>query len=224
MIHLYITVEGQTEKEFVDRVMRGYLSDRDVFPCSRLVLTSRDKKKEHRGGFRRTAAYQTVKDDILIWMKEQKRDDCRFTTMFDLYALPDDFPGMKEATGVSDPYSRIRIVEDAFSADINDHRFFPYIQLYEFETLLFSDVSFFSDVYFENGIVQELKQIVVDHNDNPELIDDGENTAPSKRIMSIIPEYDKVTAGTLIAESIGLDLMRNRCSHFSDWLNRLESL
>jgi hypothetical protein len=30
---------------------------------------------------------------------------------------------------------------------------------------------------------------------NPELINDGKETAPSKRILKEIPEYDKVTAG-----------------------------
>jgi hypothetical protein len=57
---------------------------------------------------------------------------------------------------------------------------------------------------------------------NPELINDGENTAPSKRIIRLIPDYQKVTAGYQIAEKIGLAILREKCRHFSEWLIQLE--
>ena len=61
---------------------------------------------------------------------------------------------------------------------------------------------------------------------NPELIDDGADTAPSKRIISEIPEYkyNKASAGPLSAQRIGLTVLRERCAHFGDWLGKLEAL
>jgi len=59
---------------------------------------------------------------------------------------------------------------------------------------------------------------------SPELINDGPDTAPSKRILKEIPEYDKVGAGVLVAEKIGLEILRKKCNHFAEWLACLEQL
>lgn len=34
--------------------------------------------------------------DIQTWLKQNSKSDCRFTSMFDLYGLPDDFPDYAE--------------------------------------------------------------------------------------------------------------------------------
>ena len=59
---------------------------------------------------------------------------------------------------------------------------------------------------------------------NPELINDGPETAPSKRILKEIPEYDKASAGVSVTSKIGLPQLRNRCRHFNEWLGQLENL
>ena len=61
---------------------------------------------------------------------------------------------------------------------------------------------------------------------SPELINEGDHTAPSKRIIAVIPEYkkEKATAGPLVAQKIGLTRLRERCPHFDAWLTRLEKL
>ena len=60
--------------------------------------------------------------------------------------------------------------------------------------------------------------------ENPELIDDGPETAPSKRILEEIPEYDKVAAGVSVVGKIGLPVLRQKCAHFNGWLTKLEQL
>ena len=52
--------------------------------------------------------------------------------------------------------------------------------------------------------------------DSPELIDDGDVSAPSKRIIGEIREYEywKASAGPIVADEIGLDTLRIRCKHF----------
>lgn len=61
---------------------------------------------------------------------------------------------------------------------------------------------------------------------SPEFIDDGQQTAPSKRIIAQLPGYAsaKVSVGPQVAERIGLERLRATCPHFAEWLTRLERL
>jgi hypothetical protein len=62
--------------------------------------------------------------------------------------------------------------------------------------------------------------------DSPELIDDGVDTAPSKRIRQEIPKYahEKPTAAPIIAARIGVETMRRKCPHFDQWMQKLQDL
>lgn len=145
--------------------------------------------------------------------------------MFDLYRLHNGFPCFDNAASLSDPYARVETLENAFHDDVIDDRywrFIPYIQLHEYESLLFSDINKLSDYYIES---QSSIEILASDVSGllPELIDDGLETAPSKRILSKVRGYDKIAAGTIVAISIGLDAIRGKCPHFDKWLRKLES-
>ncbi len=162
----------------------------------------------------------------MLWMLEDQNADARFTTMFDLYGLPHDFPCYEESTGPRDPYERGRILEDSLREDVADSRFIPYIQLHEFEALLLADPQKLDPQFNENRVgIQRLVQMANGFM-SPELIDDGPDLAPSKRIAEEIPEYprSKVSAGPITAERIGLHTLRTKCQHFDAWLGTLESL
>jgi hypothetical protein len=58
----------------------------------------------------------------------------------------------------------------------------------------------------------------------PEHINNNPNTAPSKRILKIYPEYNKVLDGYNIAKFIGIDKIRVECRHFDKWLSKLEHI
>jgi len=222
MIRLHITAEGQTEQAFVKQVLTPHLAPFEVYADARCVLTSKDNRaaKEYRGGL---LSYEKAKRDIQAWLKEDVNSECRFTTMFDLYALPDDFPGYAEAKGKTDPYERVRILEQAMKDDLDDSRFIPYIQLHEFEALILTDPQQLNWEYLEHeDPIQHLISMVGDQ--NPELINDGPETAPSKRILKEIPEYNKVSAGVSVSQKIGLPTLRTKCRHFNDWLTGLEQL
>lgn len=227
MKRLHITAEGQTEERFVNDCLVGHLASFGVYADVRTVLTSEDNRKhvEYRGGFRRKNAYSMVKKDITNWLKEDRDLNCFFTTMFDYYALPVDFPGFAEAQTKQDKYERIQTIETALKLDINDPRFIPYIQLHEFETLIFVDPQALDWEYIEHEEpIAELINISREY-DNPELINDSPLTAPSKRIISLIPEYagNKIS-GAIVAQKIGIQRLMARCRHFSSWLQTLESL
>lgn len=163
---------------------------------------------------------------MLRWMKEDQNMDAYFTTMFDLYALPEDFPGFAEAKKINDPYGRVNTLENAFAVDMAHQRFIPYIQLHEFEALILSDPSEFSSRFIEHTRgIRNLIDMCATFS-SPELIDDDINNAPSKRIIREIPDYKgtKSSAGPTIAQRIGLQTIRQKCSHFNEWLTKLENI
>ena len=222
-IRLHFIVEGQTEETFVNRVLKPHLGDRYVWVDARCVLTSRRRGVKYRGGFRN---YAQPRRDIVSWLREDQNADARFTTAFDFYGLPSDFPGYGDAQAEGDPYEKVRILEAALRDDIGDWRFVPYLQLHEFETLLLSEPDQLA-THFTDGEAR-IRNLVARAGQigNPELINDGPDTAPSKRIIAEIPEYAgmKTSAGPIVAEKIGLANLRAGCRHFGEWINRLEGL
>jgi len=222
-IRLNITAEGQTEEAFVKQVLSRHLGDYNISTDVRSVLTSKDKRKQYRGGL---ISYTKAKKDIQTWLKEDHHVETRFTSMFDLYALPSNFPGYEEAKKIFDPYERIDFLESEFEKDINDFRFIPYIQLHEFEALLFSKIDELNIEYFYHPKSIEKLIIIASDIGNPELINDRPTTSPSKRIIKLIPEYEnnKVSVGAAVAEIIGMDHLKKTCRHFNDWVSKLESL
>lgn len=227
MIRLNITGEGLSEVRFANQVLKPLLALNTVYVSSRAVYTSYDKKlnKTYRGGFIGSSKYEKAKRDIIDWMKQDKSAECRFTTMFDLYALPNDFPGYEHAKTLTDPYQKVEYLESELAKDINEQRFIPYIQLHEFETLLYADLSQLKTEYRQyNYAIDKLIQSLTGV--NPETINESPMTAPSKRIISIIPEYDddKATVGPILLEAIGLQALRASCRHFNEWVSALEKL
>ncbi|MDY6784643.1 MAG: DUF4276 family protein [Cyanobacteriota bacterium] len=69
-------------------------------------------------------------------------------------------------------------------------------------------------------------QAILNKYETPELINDGADSAPSKRIIAQFPEYKrgKANDGPQLAESIGLETIRSKCPHFNAWLSKLEAL
>lgn len=224
-IHLHIVAEGQTEQRFVKEVLAPHLAHYGVYADARCILTSKDKRagRQSRGGL---PNYLKAKNDIQTWLKEDGRANCRFSTMFDLYALPNDFPDFEVANRCTDPYQKILTLETALAQDIGDSRFMPYIQLHEFESLILADARQLDWEYFDHAqAIKSLVELVeVVGGGNPELINQGFATAPSRRISNQIPEYDKVSAGYSVVERIGLSTLRHKCPHFSQWLTALEQL
>ena len=100
----------------------------------------------------------------------------------------------------------------------------PYVQRHEFEGLLFSDVEVFAtQIDFPHDCVSALLT-VREQFTTPEDINDHYETAPSKRLASVIPRYRKVLHGAVLAGKIGLDAIRAQCPRFDVWLTRLEAL
>ncbi|MBF0286016.1 MAG: DUF4276 family protein [Magnetococcales bacterium] len=223
MPRLNILVEGQTEEAFVNGTLAPHLMSRGVTTAVRCICRKRKRTRENSGGI---VPFESFRKDLNRWMGEDR--GAYFTSMVDLYALPRDWPGFDEAA-LQAPYEKVEVLEKVLDKTINcgdQWGFLPYIQLHEFEALLFSDPRQFAWEFVEHE--QPIKALmgIVQGEDNPELINDGIETAPSKRIIKLLPEYEdrKVSAGASIAERIGLPLLREKCRHFHEWLSQLEKL
>ena len=217
---LYITVEGATERKFADEVLKPHLANYSIDVRSRVVLTNRKLGK--RGGL---FDFAKIRDDLRRLMQDDRSDEAAFTTMIDLYALPAEFPGWPEARKKAIAVQRVAILETAFRAEMRDERFWPHIQLHEFEALLYCDLSQLRSRIPESArAIEELSKDVVGL--APEDINEGSATAPSKRIIRHLPIYEKtkVRIGAPAAAAIGLPALRAQCPHFGAWVERLESL
>ena len=228
MIRINVVAEGQSEMFFVKKQLSTYLYEKTEksFVDSRSVLTSKDKKtnNESRGGIQN---YIKPKQDIISWLKES--DDTYITTMFDLFRLPKDFPGY-DLSLTQEPYMRVQSLENAFKEDIlkglniNQVRFIPYIQLHEFEALLFTNLDVLKDLYLEQHFIKGINKLISEVKGmQPELINNGPTTAPSKRLSSKIPYAKGSDVGEFLAE-IGIDKIRESCEHFSAWIEKLLNL
>ena len=153
------------------------------------------------------------------------------TTMFDFFRLPTDFPGYQQAKDCQNHLDAIRILEDALKADITadphfagrTDRFIPYIQLHEFEALLFTDVRVLKEDYLELAEQESIDRLYDDtKNIPPEEINNGAETAPSKRLLRAV-DYKKGDPCFWI-ETLTIPAIREKCPHFSEWLDRLGGL
>ncbi|HWG46012.1 MAG TPA: DUF4276 family protein [Gemmataceae bacterium] len=203
MARLNIIVEGHSEEAFVNDLLVPHLARCGVYASARRVETSREKSrrtrktaKTYRGG---VSAYPQVKKDIKTRMKQDQDANLSFTTMFDLYALPDDFPGFSEAAKTADPYRKVAVLEDAWRIDLAHPRFIPYLQLHEFEALILVDPALFALFYDEHPeeVAELVKMCAIFA--SPELIDDSPQQAPSKRIIRLFPDYGERGGKTVIA-------------------------
>lgn len=216
-MRLHFVVEGQTEETFVRDLLSSELGAQGIFCDAHRVTTRRKGMRAFRGGL---VSYKHLRRDLELWMNQDSASDSWFTTMVDLYRLPTDFPGMDNCRNTGDPIKKAECLEGSLASNLNNPRLVPYIQVHEFEALLFSDPASFSIAFPGNNPELAALDHIRDDFKTPEHIND--NSAPSKQILSLLPQYDKVSAGLLIAKQIGLTKLRAECHHFNDWINRLE--
>jgi len=228
MARLLIHVEGQTEEDFVNEVLRDHLVAAGYYSVEARILGNA-RLRRRRGGIRR---WPSVRRDIVNHLKDDEA--CVATTMVDYYGLPAAgkaaWPSRAVATGTTSD-QKARVVEDAILRDLSQsmskgfdaRRFVPFVVIHEFEGLLFSDCPAFSRAIARPDLEADFKAIR-DQFPTPEDIDDSPATAPSKRVTALVPEYEKPLLGTLAMLEIGLERLRAECAHFDAWLSRLEAV
>lgn len=207
--------EGQTEEEFVNGILRPYFNSHQIYDVRPILMTT---SKGQKGG---DVKYDRLKFNIDKLLKRES--DILVTTFVDFFRLKTDFPNFEVAQQIQNKIQRVEILEQALANAINNTRFIPYIQLHEFEGLLFASKDGFE-------FLPDLKQaslksllLAVNEKENPEELNDGELTAPSKRLEQLIPGFDKNKPfyGGLIAEVNTINAVLDRCLRFKTWVETL---
>jgi hypothetical protein len=215
--HLHVLCEGQTEEIIARDTLDSHFSGEDA-RVTRSILTTK-----------RPASGPAFKGGVTSWLKLERElrrllhdsSTTVLTTLLDYYAFPTDAPGMADRPYGS-PYDRVRHVESALAEEINDKRFVPHLVLHEIETWVLVGCRCLGEVMGDPGPAADLEQIVR-YESGPELVNDGVDTAPSKRIMSAYPRYQKTLDGPLVIAEVGLDAVRSACPHADLWVRELES-
>ncbi|MCP4352856.1 MAG: DUF4276 family protein [Desulfobacterales bacterium] len=217
-IKINILVEGQTEETFVNQILGPHLMQYDIFPVPVIVKTSIEENgTAHKGGF---VKYSEIRKQILRLLEDSSADIV--TTMIDYYALPKSFPGKENIQG-NNCFEKVRFLEQKWFEDIKNQRFVPYLQLHEFEALVFASPLEISKAFpGKQNIHKQLEKIRKGF-DSPEEINDNPGANPSSRIIRLIPEYQKVFHGALIAGRTGTDAIISECRHFCEWIDKLKS-
>ena len=217
MIRVYVICEGQTEETFVKELLISHFSFREIFLSPILIGKA--------GG---NVRFDRLCKDVKNLLLGDPESYC--TTFFDFYGLPAKFPGKSEATSKVKLSEKKDTVCTALKMALKDtigktpmRRFIPYVQMYEFEGLLFSDPLNFANGIGKPELQRDFNKMLGEF-DSPEHINDHLLTAPSKRIKCVFAEYEKPLMGTLAAIEIGLPKIRQECPLFDDWLKKLESL
>jgi len=215
---IHVLVEGFTEETFVNMVLAPHLVNYNIFADATSVYTKIvGGRRAYRGGVN---SYGKIKNDLVNLLKGDP-SACAVTTMFDYYAFPTDIPGY-DSQPTQGCYEKANYLENQIFMDVNDPRLIPNLLVHEFEALLFSDPTCIATVFNGKG-TDDLNEIV-SLCGAPENINNSPETAPSKRLLMIYPNYSKVLHCSLIIPKIGLDIIRVRCPHFNNWLNTLENL
>ena len=215
MSRLYVLVEGQTEEAFVRELLVPHYARLGRYLTPIIVSTS----PGYKGG---VVSYAKVKPQVVRLCLQDS--GAHVTTLFDLYALPADFPGnaapayAPNATG----HQKALFLEAQLAQDINQPNFLANLMVYEYEALLFTQPGLFAQWTEDSKVVNALFQAVA-RAGSPEDINDSPQTAPSKRILAAMPSYQKTFHGPLIACDIGLDAIRQACPHFHAWLLAVEA-
>jgi hypothetical protein len=215
MSRVYVLVEGQTEEAFLNEVLVPHYAVTGLYLYPIIVSTS----PGYRGG---VVSYARIRPQIDRLCRQNHT--AHVTTLFDLYALPNDFPGKSETQYPISGSGQLKatFLQTKLAEDIGHTNFIPNLLVHEFEALLFTNINAFQIWTDSDSVLESLRQVRL--TTSPEDINDSQHTAPSKRILNAMPGFQKTFHGPLIANDIGLDEIRGACPHFNSWLSTLEAL
>ncbi len=218
MKRIIIICEGETEKEFCNTILTPYFAAKGIFLQSPLI-------KKSMGGI---VKWAELRKQITLHLRNDPK--AFVSTLIDYYGLYSkyNFPKWDEAENQTDKNIRMDILEHGMKDSIDDgirFRFIPYMQLHEFEGLLFNEIEIFHEQIPPKELVgiDELTRTFNQYS-NPEMINNNRETSPSHRLERIILGYNKILYGNILAEAIGLEKIRAKSPRFNEWLKKLEEI
>ncbi len=198
MIRLGISVEGSTEREFVHHVLNPHLLAFNVF--ARAV---------DLGG-------NVSIDRIRSRLPAMFGNFEQVSTLYDFYGF--------KRRGNHDLASLTTAITETVPEQ-SRRRLTPYVQLHEFEALLFAVPKItVEQLGGSTGHLHEMQQAVAAAG-NPEAVNDSPQTSPSHRLHHLFgTTFQKKIHGPKIIAAAGLPAIREQCPRFDAWITRLEAL
>ena len=214
MGRVLIIAEGQTEEKFLKNIVFPYFYNKELFNIDVTILPSKitASGKRFKGG--------DVKSEKIITYAKKLISSAYVTTFIDYYGINENFIGYQKSLKCPRIEDKKNCLEHSLINEFNHRKFFPYIQMFEFEGLLFSDVNSFIFIEDNQDKINKISNEIKDF-ETPEHINNSKLTAPSKRLEKWYPSYGKTTDGIIVAESIGMTTLLNSCPFFSDWINKI---
>jgi len=208
---LVFIVEGDSELAFVNQKLIPYLYCNGAagWAINPQKITT-NRKLNVKGG---NIGFEYLRNEVA---RISAKGEPWITTFLDFFRLPTDFPGFTTDGNMVDE------IEKAIMDELHYDRLIPYIQKYEFETLLFADTSGFNNLIINTDQINSINEIVSDY-PNIEDINGGPDTAPSKRLKAIF-NYHKVADSQIILKDIPIETLINRSPRFGKWTEKLLEL
>jgi hypothetical protein len=214
---LHILCEGQTEETVAREVISPYFQQAHILVTSSIHKTKRPAGgPSHKGGL---STWGKIASEVHLLLRDSSITV--LTTLFDYYGLPCDVPGMATRPTGS-PYDRVIHVEMAMAKAIGDPRFVPHLVLHEIEAWVLVGHDALGQLTGDSALARAAKAIVSNAR-GAELVNDGTDTAPSKRILGIYPRYRKTSDGPLVISDIGIDTIRKACPHADNWFSAVDA-
>ncbi len=216
MKRLVIIAEGETEESFVNNILCPYFCSKGLYNTIQCFKT-----KHSHGGI---SKYSYIKKDILNTIYEK---DVVVSMMIDFYRLPSDFPGFNDLKATQTHQEQANLLETRIKKDLEDsqnqlfHNFIPYIQLHEFEALVFASISGIDSLFERSEMDYNGLMNVIQQYPNPEDINNHPDTAPSVRLKKLISGYNKVLHGIDIINTVGMAELLVKCPRFKTWIESM---
>jgi hypothetical protein len=145
-IEIVAIVEGPTEQIFIKELVAPYLEEKNIF-LTPIILS----KPGQKGG---DVKFSRAQNDIERHLKQ--RPDTFLTLFIDYYGIKQGWPGrdiLPAERNALSAHQKANKVNEATMVDVcqlfgdcrPDRRFIPFIAMYEFEALLFSDSQILAD-------------------------------------------------------------------------------
>ncbi|QIK59685.1 DUF4276 family protein [Dysgonomonas sp. HDW5A] len=223
MKRLIFIVEGDSEDEFVKRILKPYFVSKGVpeYLVKSYIITMSGGGH----GFNNIEHFKNTIEPVLHY-----KDEPVITTLIDHYRLNSEkkLTGYNQCIKESDIEKRLAKMEEKLNdavQSIKAYRFFiPYIQRHEFETLLFADPEQGFDLESE----ERIKQDIIDLCNSFASIEDINCTpegAPSVRLKEIYSKYkkkyEKGAEAVDIAELTTIEKILDKCPRFKNWIDTL---
>ena len=221
MRDLYFVVEGETELEFVDRILIPFFYERGAKCHIQAILITMSGGGH---GFNNIQHFLNTINPVLHYSGEPI-----ITTLVDFFRLNSEvkLPGYSGCLNLNSADNKIDYLQNKLSeavGSLGHYRFFiPYIQKHEIETLFFASPEQGFELE-DQRIVDAVVQIVQQYHDIEDINGTAEGS-PSNRLKAIYEsigrKYEKTVDGIDIAEFTGIENILKKCPRFKAWVDNL---